>query len=277
MKPLRLLQITALGAVFALAGCGGTAEDPAVFVEAPELEAQGGPGGMVGSNGASPAAYHANVGALLSAFGVAAADPSDPSALNPAIEATGILNTSGGREIFAYAARCALPAGKRLESGTNVYEGSGILSTTASWVTAGLTIAQKEEALTCLIAHLNPLGAHVPLFLSGPSVPVTASSDPLGFTVEEAVWQVKIPGPGQAPIYYAWPRTSLADVCGLLTDLSWITRVCGLPLNTCGIRVRYDFASACTGANGRFTCNGKPAIQTTLAEGALCSLHLGLL
>jgi hypothetical protein len=124
---------------------------------------------------------------------------------------------------------------------------------------------------------MNPFSAKVPVFFSGPSVAGTASSEPGGFSVEEAIWQAKIPGPGQAPVYYAWPRVNLLNTCGLLTTLSWITRICGSAINTCGVQVRYDRGTACTGSNGIFSCNGKPAIETTLEEAALCSLHLGLL
>jgi len=277
MLSFRLLRGIVLGALVVLAGCGGTAESAGGSVEAPGLELQGGPSGSVGMNGESPAAYHANIQALLAAFAVAAVDPSGASAVNPAIEATGLLDTAGGREVFTYAARCALPTGTQLQSGADVYMGGGILDTTASWLTGGLTTSQKEDALTCMIAHLNPFGTHVPIFLSGPSVRGTESSNDYGFTVEEAIWQAKIPGPGLAPVYYAWPRGNLLNVCGLLTDISWITRICGSPLNTCGVQVRYDRSTACAGSNGRFSCNGKPAIQTTLEESALCSLHIDLL
>lgn len=277
MASLQLFNRIVLGAVVALMGCGGTAEEPEPLGEAPELKPQGGFSGSTGANGASPTAYHANVAALLNAFSVAAAAPGNPSAVNPAIEATGLLATTDGQEVFEYAARCALPAGTLLASGGRTYSGGGILGTTAAWLTGGLTTSQKEDALTCMIAHLNPFGVHVPIFLSGPSVAGTDSSDTQGFTVQEAVWQATIPGPGQAPVYYAWPRANLQNACGLGTDLSWITRICGSPLNTCGVQVRYDFGAACTGSNGKFSCNGRPAIQTTLAEGTLCSLFSALL
>ena len=126
-----------------------------------------------------------------------------------------------------------------------------------------------------MIAHLNPFGATVPIFLSGPSVAGTESSDAGGFSVKEAIWQAKIPGPGQAPIYYAWPRGNLLNTCGLLTTVTWITRLCGSAVNTCGVQVRYDCSTACTGSEGSFSCNGRPAIQTTLEDSALCSLQLG--
>ena len=264
------------GVFFLLAGCGGTAEMPGDFETAPDVKPQGGSTkGTCGYNGLRPAAYHANITALLSAFDVAAADPNDASAVNPAIEATGLLATSGGREVFEYAARCALPTEAEIESGTRGYSGGGILTTTAPWVTGGLTTAQKEDALTCMIAHLNPFGATVPIFLSGPSVAGTESSDVGQFGVEEAIWQARIPGPGQAPIYHAWPRVNLLNTCGLLTTLSWITRICGSALNTCGVRIRYDRSTACTGSDGSFSCNGRPATQTSLEESALCGLHLG--
>jgi hypothetical protein len=271
------LRAISLGAGLLLVGCGDAADDFDGLAEAPELEAQamGGPDGASGQNGESPYAFQANVLKLMAALGVPAASPSDPSLVNPAVEATGLLGTSGGQQVFAYAARCALPAGSQVASGGVVYAGGGILSTTSQWMTTGLSTAQQEDVLTCTVAHLNPVGAHVPIFLSGPSVTTATSAGSLDFTVDEAVWQVKIPTPGQTPVYHAWPRVNLLDACGLLTDLWWITRICGSPLNTCGVQVRYDFASVCTGSNGRFTCNGKPAIQTTLQQGELCSLFGG--
>ncbi|MDI1450969.1 hypothetical protein [Polyangium sp. 6x1] len=263
---------------FTLAGCVGAAEAPEDLAEAPELAPQGGPStGMGGMNGLTPAAYHANVTALLASLSVAAANPLNPSAVNPAIEATGLLATADGRDVFEYVTRCALPAGKQLTSGGRVYTGGGILATTGSWVTGGLTTAQKEDALTCMVTHLNTAGAHVPIFLSGPSIAGTQSPAAGDFTIEEAVWQVDLQGPGETPVYYAWPRADLLNTCGLLTSVSWISRICGTALNTCGVQIRYDRATACTGADGLFTCNGAPAIQTTLEESGLCILHLNLL
>ncbi|MDI3282547.1 hypothetical protein [Polyangium sp. 15x6] len=277
MLSFRLLEGVVLGTVLTLTGCG-TAVDPGDFEEAPDLAPQGGPrNGSGGLNGLSPADYHANVAALVTALGVAAADPQNPSAVNPAIEATGLLATEGGREVFSYAARCTLPAGTRLTSGTRVYTGGGILATTGSWPSAGLTTSQKEDALTCMVTHLNPFGAHVPFFLSGPSIAGTESPEAGGFTIEEAIWQVKLEGPNQTPIYYAWPHVDLLNTCGLVTSLTWVTRICGSSLNTCGVQVRDDRATACTGSDGIFTCNGKPAVQTSLEESDLCILHLNVL
>ncbi|MRG95424.1 hypothetical protein [Polyangium spumosum] len=265
-----------MGALFLVAGCV-SAEAPVSVEEAADLAPLGGPStGMGGYNGLSPLAYHANVNRLLAALGVAAADPNDPSAVSPALVATGLLDTTAGRDVFSYAARCALPAGTQLASGGRVYTGGGILTTTGAWATAGLSTSQKEDALTCMVTHLNPFSASVPIFLSGPSVAGTQSSEPQGFEVEEAIWQVRLEGPNQTPAYYAWPRVNLLDTCGLLTTVSWITRICGSPLNTCGVQVRYDRGSACAGSDGVFSCNGAPAIQTTLEESDLCILHVDL-
>ncbi|MDI1477266.1 hypothetical protein [Polyangium sp. y55x31] len=276
MVSFRLL--TVLGVACALAGCVGAAEDPADFGESPALAPQGGPtNGSGGMNGLNPVDYHANVAALLSSLNVAAANPMNPSAVNPAIEATGLLDTSGGRDVFEYVARCTLPAGTQLTSAGRIYAGGGILRTTGAWLTAGLTTSQKEDALTCMVTHLNAFSAHVPIFLSGPSIAGTESAERRGFTIEEAIWQVKLEGPSQTPIYYAWPRVDLLDTCGLVTSLTWVSRICGTSLNTCGVQVRYDRATACAGADGIFTCNGKPAIQTSLDESDLCILHLNVL
>lgn len=277
MLSFRLLTGVVLGAVLTLTGCS-TAMDPGDFMDAPALEAQGGPTkGTGGINGLSPADYHANVAALLAALGVAASDPQNPSIVNPAIVATGLLDTAGGRDVFEYMARCALPAGTQLTSAGRVYAGGGILGTTGAWLTGSLTTSQKEDALTCMVTHLNPFGAHVPIFLSGPSIAGTESADPQGFTVEEAIWQVRLEGPSQTPVYYAWPRMDLLNTCGLATSLTWVSRICGTTLNTCGVQVRYDRAAACTGSDGIFTCNGRPTIQTSLEESDLCILHLSVL
>jgi len=274
MMLLQVFKWIVVGVSLMVVGCSDGADDAASFGEAPALEGQGGPSGSVGINGANPFAYHANIGALLAALDVAARDPRDVSAVNPALLLTGLLDTADGRDVFSYAARCALPAGTQLANGADLYSGGGILTTTASWLAAGLGTSQKEDVLTCMIAHLNTFGVHVPIFLSGPDVAVSATAGDDGFTVDEAIWQARLPA-GQPPIYYAWPRASLMDACGLATNLSWVARTCGSPLNTCGVLVRYDQASACSGSNGSYTCNGRPAIQTTLREGDLCPL-LGL-
>jgi hypothetical protein len=252
-------------------GCGDSALNPLEQMDSPGLSFQGGMTGSGGINGASPAAYHANVFRLLAALSVAAAHPNERD-INSAVISTGLLDTADGREVFEYATRCALPTGTELEYAGNVYSGGGILATTASWISGGLSIAQKEDVLTCMIAHLNAFDVHVPIFLSGPSINSNESADTSGFSVEEAIWQAKIPGPGQAPIYYAWPRANLLNLCQVLSTTTWIQRICGTPVNTCGVQVRLDQAFVCSGGNGRYTCNGKPAIETTLKDGDLCTL-----
>lgn len=272
MQGTKWFTTACLIGIGALTGCADMAVEPVELDDSPGLASQGWMNGTGGINGLNPSAYHANVFKLLSALSVPAADPNDALAVNPAVISTGLLDTSNGREVFQYAARCALPAETDLEYAGNVYAGGGILSTTGSWVTGGLTTSKQEDVLTCMVAHLNAFGAQVPIFLSGPSVTSSESGDSGAFFVEEAIWQAKIPGPGQAPIYQAWPRTNLLDVCGLLSVTTWIQRVCGTLINTCGVQVRYDQAFVCSGGNGSYTCNGKPAIETTLQEGGLCTL-----
>lgn len=257
-----------------LAGCGGTDEGVGDWAQTPAPQTQGGPGGAGGANGLNPSDYHANVSALLAAMGVAAADPNDEAAVNPALISTGLLNSEGGRDVFEYAARCALPAEASLANGSETYLGGGILATTGSWMTGGLTTAQKEDVLTCMVAHLNAVGAHVAIFLSGPSITTFENADDNGFSVEEAIWQAKIPGAGQAPEYHAWPRANLLNVCGLLSVTNWIKRICGTTINTCGVQIHYNQSTACTGSNGNYTCNGSPTIQTTLQNGELCDLYI---
>src|SRR5690349_18230541 len=98
MHFVQLLKGTLLGAFVTLTGCGDIAMNPVEQMDSPPLSFQGGMTGTGGFNGASPAAYHANVFALLSALGVAAADANEPTAVNPAVISTGLLDTAGGRE-----------------------------------------------------------------------------------------------------------------------------------------------------------------------------------
>lgn len=265
-------------ALLTLAGCGGTDGDTTDWTTGPATQPQGGISGTGGINGLEPGVYHAQVSALLAALSVPAADPNNAAAVNPALVTTGLLNTADGREVFKYAVGCALPQGSSLSYSTYAaYVGGGILSTTGAWTTGALTTSQKEDVLTCMIAHLNAVGAHVPIFLSGPSVTTFESSDDDGFGVEEAIWQAKIPVAGQPPVYYAWPRANLLNACGLLSGTNWIKRICGSTINTCGVQVRYDQNTACSGSNGVYTCNASPAIETTLQSGRLCDLYTSLL
>src|SRR5690349_7884522 len=67
----------ALSAFFASTGCFVTTDDIETHVDMLGLEAQGGPTGETGVNGASPAAFHANVSKLMAAMGVRASDPNN--------------------------------------------------------------------------------------------------------------------------------------------------------------------------------------------------------
>ncbi len=273
MKSSSLVNILALGLGLVSAGCLGAPDDIDQNLEVPGLSAQDGPDGSSGTNGADPDAFHSNVLTLIDAMGLAAADASGTE-VNPTIEGMGLLDTAGGREVFSYAVRCALPTTTSLHSNATgeSYAGGGLLNTTSGWMSAGLSTAQQEDVLACMIAHLNPFDLHVPIFLSGPSVTISGNANDLGFLLGEAVWQVEINAQG-APTYTIWPLSDLQNVCGSVTDESMITLVCGTPTNDCGVVIRHDFDTACTGTNGSFSCDGKPALQTSLHDSDVSGRH----
>jgi hypothetical protein len=275
MTTFKSLSALALGiGLLATTGCIGTDDDFDGTIAFSDLETLGGgsPDGSGGTNGAQVAAYHVNVPLLLLAMSVEAEDPYNGDQVNPALENTGLLNTAGGRQMFGYAVRCAFPRGKALKSSAgDEYKGEEILRSALDWPARSLDTSQQEDVLGCMLAHLNPYGIHVPIFLSGPSVTPDAEGDLLGFTFHEAIWQVDLNG--GRPIYNVWPLVDLSSTCGASTDPSVLTRICDQPLGNCGTTLRYDFTNACKGSNGTFVCDGKPAIMTRLEEKNVSLLH----
>lgn len=178
--------------------------------------------------------------------------------------------------------RCALADGDSVIGGDVLkeYNGNGILSTTTEWTNAPLNSVQLGSVLTCLIAHANERGEHVPIVLNGPAIQGDGV-DHSDATMIEAVWLARVVNDPAAPngisIHYnVWPQDDLASYCGVNPGNSIVNRTCGnLSPEQCQVIHRTDFSTACTGSDGVYTCDGLPAIQTSLRASDLDLIYPG--
>jgi hypothetical protein len=180
-----------------------------------------------------------------------------------------LFNVLQGRQTLRYAVRCALAAGDSVYGGLvpETFSGQGLLVTTAAWKTAALATAKKEDLFSCMLAHLNSAGIHVPIMLSGPSVYDSPTFDGSSYDFDEALWATEITyDPDDSPSFhfYVWPSQALDEFCPInLTGVLQL-RLCGTFPGSCQLTVRTDKASVCSEHNNGWTCAGRPAIQTRL-------------
>lgn len=252
-------------------GCSGPDAGFDSSYEMPTLTAlTGGNGGTGGDNGLTSVIFHQYKDLLVDATSFRIADPSDEHLVSAQVLATGLLNTADGRVVFEYAVRCALPGGHKVAKLSPVvpFYGGGILTTTAGWLTGALTPPQRNDLFTCMLTHLNPEGAHVPIWLAGPKVTETAPTPP-EYQVEEALWVALVDSSGIH--FHVWPLPGVTTYCPSVSgDLN--TRTCDTIPN-CGLQVHSDLSTACTGAGDSWTCNGAPAIKTRLTLSSLKLLY----
>jgi len=80
------------------------------------------------------------------------------------------MNSSSGRNTVAYLVRCALPSGhsitKKDKSG-NSYTFSGALGLAPGWENGATTQQDRYWISSCLMAHINTSGQHIPIWLDG--------------------------------------------------------------------------------------------------------------
>jgi hypothetical protein len=273
MNSSRMFSAIVAASMVSAVGCLGTDDDLAQSMEMPRLSAMTGTNGGGTANSLDVLAMLGERSKLLIAMDSGVESSTNPHAVSTAVKATGLLDTEEGREVFTYAVSCALPVGEYVMSshvdaagnGVNdIYEGEGVLSTTSKWQYEGLKEQEKEDVLTCLLARLNPHGVQVNIWVSGPSVAVTGASPP-SYDFVEAVWLAKIEGDNIVS-YHVWPGSNMAAECAFSLTSDLFTRTCDNPTGGCGVVIRDDFASACTGADGIYKCDGQPAIQTMLKQ-----------
>jgi hypothetical protein len=89
--------------------------------------------------------------------------------------ATGLMTTAEGRNTVAYIVKCALPSGRSLvkqDQHGNRYTFPGAIGLAPGWETAGATQQDRYWVSSCLMAHINTTGQHIPIWLdaSAPAI-----------------------------------------------------------------------------------------------------------
>lgn len=196
--------------------------------------------------------------------------------LNPALPSS-VMPDGACAEALQYAVKCTIDETITVPQPEPeepfAYEGEAIMSTTNGWKTSALTHSQKQDALECMIALVNPNGT-VPVCLVGDNV---NSGSCLSYQVEEAVWQARA------------SRDRAGNITGVVFDV-WIldpgnlcpegaaddalrARFCtNMDPESCYLNIRTDLATACTENDGVYDCAG-PAIKTVLSISDYFSLY----
>lgn len=183
-----------------------------------------------------------------------------------------LLNSAAGQEVFQYAIGCALPAGWAVHSAGLNYKGLGHLADGTDWLTGPLSTHARAALLECMVAHVNPLGIHVPILLSGTDVRNDGGAHD-EFDVDEALWLVGFNNLG-VPRTQVWPLPSFAKACGPDPLFALQQRVCGHDPTGCDLTPRGDFDTACVlNARGDYTCDGQPVIRTTLSTKGFVQMY----
>lgn len=206
----------------------------------------------------------------------------EPGSAGPELIFTGVFNTDSSRSVTQYAMRCALAKTDGVTGGDipTTYAGGGVLGTTSAWTTGSIDAVQVSSVLTCLIAHANHQGNHVPIVLNGPSIQPDGA-DHSDSDMIEAVWLAKLESDAAAPngvrvSYNVWPQDDLAAYCGVDAGDTIVNRTCGnLTPEECQVVHRTDFNTACTGSDGIYVCDGLPAIQTSVRASDLNLIYPG--
>jgi hypothetical protein len=254
----RIAVLVGLG----LLSAGCVAESIADGTEAtPCLSPQDGPTGASGTNGLKPRDYHPRRMPLEVLLKMPL---TVNGALNPDSKFSDFISTPEGISVFSHAVGCALPTSISVAG----FQGEGLMASTGSWLTGPLDLQQQSDINTCLAARLNPYGVVVPIWIGGPDTvqAVDASQHPYF----EAVWSVNVNSDGLAN-YWVWAadtfpkNTPCKDQLSIQRDFS--TRICENNSTICQITLRTDMATACQGqpGGGKWTCFGKPALETRLS------------
>jgi hypothetical protein len=81
---------------------------------------------------------------------------------------SGLMSTSVGRVVVAYLVMCALPAGRSItkeDQYGNVYTFDGLVGVAPEWETGACGTSCQQWVSSCMLAHINTAGAHVPLWI----------------------------------------------------------------------------------------------------------------
>ena len=82
----------------------------------------------------------------------------------------GLMTTAAGRNTVSYLVRCALPSGHSLrkqdQNGTS-YTFAGAMGLAPGWENSPATADDRYWISSCLMAHINTTGQHIPIYLDG--------------------------------------------------------------------------------------------------------------
>jgi hypothetical protein len=265
----RIAVLVGLGLL--AAGCGAESF-PDDTEDASLLTPQDGPTGHGGINGLLPSVFQPLRLPLekllrlpLTVNGVMNTDPKFGA----------FVSTPEGKLVFTYAVGCALPSGASVGD----FYGEGLLTSTASWQVAPLTLQQQGDVQTCIMTRLNGYGVHVPIWLGGPDT--GKDTPPDDYPYAEALWSARVNIDGLVG-YSVWAADTfhLNTACGANTGAmakDFNTRICENDPNLCHITLRTDQATACTGkpGTGEWVCDGRPAIETRLGLYEWGQIHPG--
>lgn len=128
------------------------------------------------------------------------------SSTNGLASTTGLMTTTAGRITVAYLVHCALPAGhsitKKDQKGTS-YTYAGQIGVAPSWENNACDTACQESVSSCMMAHLNVAGVHVPIWLDSPISAIGYGSN-ASYPNEEGTFfgNIFITSNGKVPAYY---------------------------------------------------------------------------
>jgi hypothetical protein len=216
--------------------------------------------GSGGTNGLTPAVFHQYSLAMVAATH----DPLGTVVegkvhLSDNLMGSSLVKDPKGRDVFAYALRCALTKGQTVEYtfADKLYSvvGEGILKETSNWPTAALDENKTNELLQCVLAHVNPKEEHVPIFMSGSAI--ASQHDKTCYKVNEAYWSVRVDPFRGSLRYDVWPLFTALNCEAKVTPESiqeaLNRRVCGQEPGSCQLVAHEN--TDCTGEpGGPFQC-----------------------
>jgi hypothetical protein len=126
--------------------------------------------GLNGANGFNTANGYQDNNGLNAVNGLNVAN--GLNSVNGLSSANGYMTNERGRSVVQYLAKCALPSGKTLikqdHNGTN-FSFRGGMNLAPEWETGGCKKDCLERISSCMMAHINSSGTHIPLWMDSPA------------------------------------------------------------------------------------------------------------
>ncbi|HEY2729300.1 MAG TPA: hypothetical protein VGK52_05115 [Polyangia bacterium] len=150
-----------LGLTTALVGCGPAESDPGTAVASGD--ALNSVNGLNSINGLNSTNGLNSINGFNSVNGL--------NSINGLNSTNGLMTTDSGRQTVSYLVRCALAAGDTLakqdQNGT-WYTYSGAIGLAPQYKTGACDANCQEAISSCMLAHVNTSGTHIPLWMVAP-------------------------------------------------------------------------------------------------------------